>query len=166
MENSKIILLIVIILLFSCKQKHNRNLKDCVKCIELKDSLLFIDKNSGDIYVKIKSVDLHPSLTEKLKANNYYSYYNCVYLFSLDKNVHLNEFIDIKTFKKIDKNGNYFEDKNFVYFSPYMPIGDFFNLIDKKENVKFSLNKDTLYSKFGTFYRGVLIDSKKLFNNE
>lgn len=158
MENSKKIIFAILILsfVFSCKQ--NENLIECKDCVSFKkDSLLFIDKKDKLIYIRLKSVDYNPSLSEKLKVNNYYSYYNYVYIYSLTKSLPLNEFIDIKTFKKIDKNGNYFEDKNFIYFSPYMPVGNYFNLIDKIESIKFSSCKDTMYSRYGTFYRGVLL---------
>jgi hypothetical protein len=164
MENSKKVILIIIILslFLSCKHKITENLLECKDCESIKkDSLLFIDKKNNVLFIRVKSVYLNPSLLKKIKANNYRSYYKYVYLYPLEKSVSLKELIDIKTFKKIDVNGNYFEDKNFVYFTPYMPVGNYFNLIDKKEYVKFSLNKDTLYSKYGTFYRGVLINTKK-----
>ena len=124
--------------------------------------MLFTNTKSNSLYVRVRTVNFNPSQIVKIKANKYYSFYNYVYIYSLDKSVPLKDFIDVNTFRKIDNNGNYFEDKYFIYFTPYNPVGYYFNLIDKKENVTFSKNKDTLYSKYGTFYKGVYINYKNL----
>jgi hypothetical protein len=152
MENpKKLILFIVLLLIVSCQQ----NLKKCQECETDKDSLIFVDKKNNEVYVKLKAVERHPKLEEELKANHYYNFYNSVHIYFLNKNVPLGEIIDQKSFKRI--NDCYFEDSNFIYFTPHIPTGDYFNILDRKENVKFSTNKDTIYSRYGNFYKGVLI---------
>lgn len=152
MENSKkLILFVICFAIFSCQ----KSLKNCENCETNKDSLIFVDKKTKEIYVRLKAVELHPKLEKELKANRYNVFYNTVNIYSLDKNVSLKEIIDQRSFKRI--NNYYFEDSNFVYFTPQDPIGNYFNVLDKKENVKFSQNKDTLYSKYGNFYNGILL---------
>lgn len=154
MENSKrVILFLIILMSISC----NKSLKKCQDCETTKDSLVFYDNNN--VYIRIKAIYMHPKLEKELKANNYYEYYNRVFIYGLGKDVCLKEIIDRESFKKI--SDNYFEDINFVYSTPHIPKGDCFNLIDRKENIKLSRNKDTLYSKFGTFYRGDIIENNK-----
>ena len=97
-------------------------------------------------------------MEKELKANNNYTFYNYVNIFSIGKNVKIKEVINQKSFRKI--NNNYFEHDGLVYFTPSDPKGDYFNVLDRKEFVKFSENKDTVYSRYGVFYRGTLIESK------
>lgn len=82
MENSKKIIIFIIFLLTvtSCKYLKKENLTDCFNCENLKDSIIFRDNKTNDFYIRIKSVDLHPSLINKLIANNYYSYYKFLFV--------------------------------------------------------------------------------------
>ncbi|UIR57865.1 hypothetical protein LZQ00_08600 [Sphingobacterium sp. SRCM116780] len=155
MENStKIALLASLFVYISC----GNNLKECQDCTTNKDSLIFIDKDD-EVYVRLKAKDRHPMKQEKLKANNYYEFYNFVYIYSLDKEVRVKDIIDQKSFKII--NSSYFEDDKFIYFSPTLP-GDHFNLLDKKEYVKFSKDKYTVYSRYGTFHLGDPIEARNI----
>lgn len=152
MENSKkLILLALSFLIISCE----KNLKDCQNCETTKDSLIFVNKDQNEIYFRTRSIERHPKLEKKLHANNYYEFYNTVNIYSLNKNVSLKEIINIESFRKI--NNFYFEDNEFIYFVPQNPNDNYFNILDKKQNIKFSKNKDTIYSQYGVFYNGNLL---------
>lgn len=157
MENSKkLILLALSFIIFSCE----KNLKDCQNCETTKDSLIFVNKDQNEIYFRTKSIERHPKLEKKLHANNYYEFYNTVNIYSLNKDVSLKEIINIESFRKI--NNFYFEDNEFIYFVPQNPTGNYFNILDKKQNIKFSKNKDTIYSRYGVFYNGILLNKTSL----
>lgn len=156
MENSKRLILIFILLIFiSC---NNISEKNCQRCTTTKDSLLFQDKEKNELYIRLKATERHPSMEKELKANNYYIFCNYVNIYSLGKDVKIKEVINQKSFRKI--NAYYFKDNELVYFTPSDPKGDYFNVLDRKEWVKFSKNKDTLYSRYGIFYKGILIDEE------
>ncbi|MFY1048091.1 hypothetical protein [Chryseobacterium sp. GP-SGM7] len=156
MENSKKLILTLILLIFvSC---NKNNLRICQECITTNDSLIFQDKKTDELYIRLKAIDHHPSMEKELKANNNYAFYNYVNIFPIGKNVKVKEIINQKSFRKI--NDNYFEDNELIYFTPSDPKGDYFNILDRKEFVKFSKNKDTVYSRYGIFYKGALIGSK------
>ncbi|WP_188617513.1 hypothetical protein, partial [Cloacibacterium rupense] len=97
MENSKKLILFSLILFtfISC----HKNLKECQECKTDKDSLIFVDRETKEVYIRLKAIEYHPKLEEKLKANNYYSFYNSVNIYSLNKSVNLSEIIDQKSFK-------------------------------------------------------------------
>lgn len=144
----------------ACVSKNNQvyDLIECKKCRPIKDSLLFID-NQNNILIRLEAVEFHPSMQKKLEANNYYTFYQYAYMYEKDTIFDLKNIIDLNTFKKIKNSKNFFEDKNYVYSTPYLPIGRYFNVIDKKAFVKFSTNADTLYSRFGEFYKGIKINN-------
>ncbi|WBV59452.1 hypothetical protein PFY12_10320 [Chryseobacterium camelliae] len=155
MENSKkIILLALLFIIISCK----KSVKECQNCETNKDSIIFIDKDLNEIYFRTKAIERHPKLEKSLKANNYYVFYNRVNIYSLNKEVNLQEIINVESFRKI--NSYYFEDSEFIYFVPQNPTGSYFNILDKKENIKFSKSKDTIYSQYGIFYKGNLVTQK------
>jgi hypothetical protein len=157
MENSKkLILLALSFIIFSCE----KNLKDCQNCETTKDSLIFVNKDQNEIYFRTKNIERHPNLGKKLHANNYYEFYNTVNIYSLNKDVSLKEIINIESFRKI--NNFYFEDNEFIYFVPQNPTGNYFNILDKKQNIKFSKNKDTIYSRYGVFYNAILLNKTSL----
>ncbi|MDI9309512.1 MAG: hypothetical protein QM535_04805, partial [Limnohabitans sp.] len=88
MENSKrVILFLIILMSISC----NKSLKKCQDCETTKDSLVFYDNNN--VYIRIKAIYMHPKLEKELKANNYYEYYNRVFIYGLGKDVCLKEII-------------------------------------------------------------------------
>lgn len=163
METTKklIILFLLIILIVACHeeiqetpQKLDKTSVNECKLEEVRENL-YKDCNE-DIFLKLKNTfPLHPSQENQRQP---YLLHKVVYNYANDTIIRLNRIIDTCTFQRVEGTMNYYMDRNFLYSHPYMilPARRPFYLIDYIQNVAFFDNKDSVKTKFGIFYRGVI----------
>ena len=123
--------------------------KNIENCKPIKLDLLYKCDNK---YLSIKlPEDFHPS-----KINYQFMLVDYVYNYQNNTRLELKNVVEITSFQKL--NNYYYTDKNNFYFRPFMSIGKhYFNFVNKESVIKLSQDKDTLYLKNETLYKGVKI---------
>ncbi len=145
MENvKKIILLFILSFTFiSCVQENFKKIS----------SQLYKD-SSGELYIKAKNKSLlHPSKDiSKIKG---FIYLNSIYDVINQNNKNLKNIVDIKTFEKVNRSGNYFKDTNQIYVYTNQPKSNQLFNIKNKEVILFGMDKDYLRIRNVTYYKGI-----------
>ncbi|MBE7653980.1 hypothetical protein J2Q11_13945 [Tenacibaculum finnmarkense genomovar finnmarkense] len=117
MENAKKIIIILILVLFSCKS--NQEFK------HLKDNL-YLNKDE-QIFMKLSNKNVrNPSQESKWKDTVYRQYF----YFKYDSMINLKQIIDIETFRTIIPDEKYI-DKKYIYSSKFYKSGRRMHTIEK-----------------------------------
>lgn len=159
---AKFIISLLLVLLIACKDNtiENRYKKvdqvstNICKLKNLKYNL-YRDCEENLCVILKNTAPYHPSQMGRRKSHDTLK---VVFDFKSDSIIYLNTIIDTNTYYKFEGTTNYYADKNFLYSHPYMVLPGYrpFQLIDSIQNVHFFENKDSVKTKFGIFYKGVI----------
>ncbi len=149
MENTKkiIVSLLLLCLINSCAKKEQRKVADQI----YKDAL-------GNLYLKVKNKPLlHPS--KDISDVDDSIYLMKVYDKVLKKDIPLKDVINVASFKKVNNDGNYFEDKKHTYVYVNTPNPNQFYCIDNEKTSFLGQEKDYMKKNDSLYHKGILVDS-------